>query len=155
MTHVCKRSIAAILREGPARGVGVIAWIGWSLAVAAVVAGYVGYGWPGVLLASGVVVFWLLLQFSRAVRVLRVASERPVGTVPNAVMLHARLHAGLRLPQVLALTRSLGRRLAETPETWAWRDEAGDEVQVELRDGRVTAWRLQRGAPATDDARQV
>jgi len=121
------------------------AWFGWALAVVAVAVGYAGYGWPGVLLALTVVVFWLLLQFSRALRVLRQASARPLGTVPNAVMLHAKLRAGLRLPQVLALTRSLGRRVAEDPETFAWRDEGGDEVQVELRAGRVSAWRLQRG----------
>ena len=124
------------------------AWIGWALAVLALAAGYAGYGWPGVLLGLGVVVFWLLLQFSRALRVLRVASARPVGTVPNAVMLHAQLRTGLRLPQVLALTKSLGRRTTDNPETWAWRDEGGDEVQVELRDGRVSAWRLQRADPA-------
>jgi hypothetical protein len=123
-----------------------MAWLGWSLAVAAVAVGYVGYGGPGVVLALGVVVFWLLLQFSRALRALRLASGRPVGQVPNAVMLHARLRSGLRLPQVLALTRSLGRRIADDPETFAWRDEAGDEVQVELHDGRVTSWRLQRAA---------
>ena len=122
------------------------AWIGWALAVLALAAGYASYGWPGLLLGLGVVVFWLLLQFSRALRVLRVASARPVGTVPNAVMLQAQLQTGLRLPQVLALTRSLGRRVAEDPETWAWRDDAGDEVLVELREGRVAAWRLQRGA---------
>lgn len=122
------------------------AWTGWALAVAAVAVGYAGYGWPGVLLALGVVVFWLLLQFSRALRALRAASGRPVGTVPNAVMLQARLRTGLRLPQVLTLTHSLGRKVAEDPETWAWRDQAGDEVQVELRQGRVTAWRLQRSA---------
>jgi len=122
------------------------AWIGWVLAAVAVGMGHAGYGWPGVLLALSVVVFWLLLQFSRALRVLRAASQRPVGTVPNAVMLQARLRIGLRLPQVLALTHSLGSKVAEDPETWAWRDEAGDEVQVELRQGRVTAWRLQRSA---------
>jgi hypothetical protein len=121
-----------------------MAWLGWGLAAAAVAVGYAGYGWPGVVLALGVVVFWLLLQFSRALRALRLASGRPVGQVPNAVMLHARLRTGLRLPQVLALTRSLGRRVADDPETFAWRDDAGDEVQVELHDGRVTAWRLQR-----------
>ena len=123
-----------------------MAWLGWGLAAAAVAVGYAGYGWPGVVLALGVVVFWLLLQFNRALRALRLASGRPVGQVPNAVMLHARLRTGLRLTQVLALTRSLGRRIADDPETFAWRDEAGDEVQVELHQGRVRAWRLQRGA---------
>ena len=120
------------------------AWIGWALAVVAVAVGHAGYGWPGVLLALAVVVFWLLLQFSRALRALRAASQRPVGTVPSAVMLHSKLRAGLRLPQVLALTHSLGTRVAEDPETWAWRDDAGDAVQVELRRGRVAAWRLLR-----------
>lgn len=120
--------------------------VGWALAVAAIAIGWVQWGWPGVVLAITVIAFWLLLQFSRALRALRAASGRPVGTVPNAVMLQARLRTGLRLPQVLTLTHSLGRKVAEDPETWAWRDEAGDEVQVELRQGRVTAWRLQRSA---------
>ena len=122
------------------------AWVGWGLAVAALAVGYASYGWAGVVLALGVVVFWLLLQFSRALRALRLASGRPVGQVPNAVMLHARLRTGLQLTQVLALTRSLGRRVADDPETFAWRDDAGDEVRVELHQGRVRAWRLQRGA---------
>ena len=127
------------------------AWLGWGLAVAALAVGYASYGWPGVVLALGVVVFWLLLQFSRALRALRVASERPVGQVPSAVMLHAKLRSGLRLPQVLGLTRSLGQRVAETPETWAWRDDGGDEVRVELHHGRVTVWRLLRRDAAADE----
>jgi len=138
--------MVTILRDARRRSGGMTAGLGWALAVVAVALGYAGYGWPGVLLALGVVVFWLLLQFSQALHVLRLASQRPAGTVPNALMLHSKLRASLRLPQVLALTRSLGRRVAEDPETWAWRDEAGDEVQVELQQGRVTAWRLLRQA---------
>ena len=65
------------------------AWLGWGLAVAAVAAGYVGYGWKGVVLAVTVAFFWLLLQFSQSLRVLRIASGRPVGLVPNAVMFNA------------------------------------------------------------------
>ena len=38
------------------------AWLGWGLAVAAVAAGYVGYGWQGVVLAVTVASFWLMLQ---------------------------------------------------------------------------------------------
>ena len=117
---------------------------GWALAAAAMAAGWLGYGWRGIALALTVIVFWLLLQFSRAVRVLRVANANPVGQVPNAVMLHARLHLGMRLPAILKITRSLGRKVAEDPETWAWADGAGDEVRVELRGGRVSAWALQR-----------
>ena len=129
-------------------------WLGWALALAALVAGYVSYGWRGVVLAITVVSFWLLLQFSRAVRVLRIAALSPVGEVANAVMLHARLRAGLRLPDVLRLTRSLGRKLPDAPgqsadeETWAWTDAAGDAVHVTLHQGRVQSWQLLRAADA-------
>ena len=118
--------------------------MGWALAVAALAAGYVSYGWPGVALALTVVVFWLLLQFSQALRTLRIASQRPVGKVPSAVMLNARLDVGMRLPQVLRLTLSLGRRVSEEPEVWAWADDNADEVHVELQGGRVARWALHR-----------
>ncbi|MBI5717983.1 MAG: hypothetical protein HZC37_09890 [Burkholderiales bacterium] len=127
--------------------------LGWGLALLAFVAGYVGYGWRGVLLALTVVAFWLLLQFSRSLRVLRDAAGRPVGNVDNAVMLHAKLHEGMRLPQILKLTKSLGTKLAAGPdergeaeETFAWADAAGDSVRVQLRAGRLATWTLQRAA---------
>ncbi len=124
--------------------------IGWALAVAAVVVGWLSWGWQGVVLAVTVVVFWLLLQFNRAVRVLRIAGSNPVGFVANAVMLQAQLKAGMRLPEVLVLTRSLGRKVAEDPatttETWAWTDTGGDTVQLTLRNGRLSHWELQRAA---------
>ena len=63
--------------------------VGWGLALVAVVAGWLGYGWRGLVLAVTVIVFWLLLQFSRSLRALQRAGQRPVGTVANAVMLHA------------------------------------------------------------------
>ena len=122
--------------------------LGWGLALLAFVAGYVGYGWPGVALAFTATVFWLLLQFSRAVRVLKVAGGNPVGQVPNAVMLNARLSKGMRLPDILRTTKSLGRRLGEagTVETYVWTDAGGDEVHVELQGGRVSSWSLHRAA---------
>jgi hypothetical protein len=120
--------------------------LGWALAVAAVAAGYVGYGWKGVALAITLVVFWLLLQFSRALRVMRQAAGRPVGEVANAVMFNARLKTGLRLMDVLPMTGSLGEKLADDPETFRWKDAGGDAVRVELRHGRVTAWQLERAA---------
>ena len=120
------------------------ATIGWALAVAAVAVGYVGYGWRGVLLAITVVVFWLLLQFSRALRVMRLAAQAPVGQVPSAVMLHAKLHQGMPLMAVIKLTRSLGRKVRDEPETFAWRDESGAEVEIEFDGGRCKVWRLTR-----------
>lgn len=122
--------------------------VGWVLAVMAVAAGYVGYGWRGVALALTAVVFWLLLQFSRSLRVLQKAASQPVGSVANAVMLYAKVQPGMRLPQILALTHSLGRQVAQDPETFVWRDEAGDEVNVVLRDGQVTERTLVRAADA-------
>lgn len=127
--------------------------LGWALAALAIALGYLQWGWRGVVLALTVIVFWLLLQFGRALRVLRVASQAPVGHVQSAAMLNARLHAGLRLPQILALTRCLGSKIAEDPETFEWRDAGGDAVRVELRDGRLERWTLQRG-PADPPAAQ-
>ena len=120
--------------------------LGWALAVAGVAAGYAAYGWPGVALALTVIVFWMLLLFSRAMRVMRIASQAPVGTVASAVMLHSKLQAGLPLMKILMLTRSLGQKLADDPETWRWRDGAGDSVRVVMRDGRCTEWALERAA---------
>jgi hypothetical protein len=117
----------------------------WLLAVAALILGYGVYGWQGAVLALTVIAFWLLLQFSRTLRVLRIAAQSPVGQVANAVMLHAQLRVGMRLPQVIALTRSLGQQVAEAPqETWAWRDGQGDEVAVTFANGRCVDWHLQR-----------
>ncbi len=123
------------------------ALIGWGLAVAALAVGYTRYSWPGVALATSVIVFWLLLQFSRALRVMRNAGKAPVGKVPSAVMLHARLKNGLRLMDVIRITRSLGQRRSEPgeqPERFAWRDDSGASVTVELHGGKVTGWTLER-----------
>lgn len=122
--------------------------LGVALAVAALGLGYTSYGWRGVVLAVTVVVFWLLLQFSQALRVLREAGARPVGTVPNAVMLQARLQRGMRLHAVLRLTGSLGRRVEGETDAFVWQDGAGDEVLVHLSGGRVQAWQLRRSPGA-------
>jgi hypothetical protein len=118
--------------------------IGWALAAAALLVGWFGYGWRGLVLALTVLAFWLLLQFSRTLRVLRAAAQSPVGHVASAVMLQARLHQGMRLTEVIQLTRSLGRKLRDEPETYVWRDAGGDEVEVEFAAGRCTRWRLSR-----------
>jgi len=118
--------------------------IGWSLAAAALALGYLQWGWPGVALAVTLIVFWLLMQFSRALRALRKAARSPVGHIDNAVMLNARLQHGQRLPQILALTRSLGHKLSDNPEAFEWRDAGGDAVRIELVGGKLARWELQR-----------
>ena len=60
--------------------------LGWGLALLATALGYHFFGWRGVALAASGMVFWLLLQFSRAMRVMKTAAQSPVGTVPSAVM---------------------------------------------------------------------
>jgi hypothetical protein len=91
-----------------------------------------------------VIVFWLLLQFSRSLRVLREAARSPVGCVPSAVMLHARVRKGMSLTEVISLTHSLGRRAGDAPETWVWADAGGDKVALEFEAGRCVRWMLQR-----------
>ena len=120
--------------------------LGWALAMLAAATGYWAYGWPGVALAASVAVFWLLLQFSRALRVMRMAANAPVGMVPSAVMLHSKLNVGMRLMDVVVITRSLGRKVRDEPETFAWRDESGAEIEIELVSGRCRRWRLERNA---------
>lgn len=128
-------------------------WIGWGLAVVATALAWWQYGWPGVALAVSVIVFWLLLQFSRVLRTMQRAGRAPVGHVASAVMLHARLKPGLTLLQVIGLTQSLGRRVDETaaapdqrPERWAWTDDGGVTVTLTLQGGQLQTWELTRPA---------
>ena len=142
--------------------------LGWALAAAAVAVGYMGYGWPGVLLALTVVVFWLLLQFSRALRVMRAAAQRPIGSIGSvgsagrgtnsALMLQSKLQRGMRLAQVMRLTGSFGVAVAQpassAPDTevFAWTDAGGDTLQATLTAGQVATWELLRAKPTTAGA---
>ena len=128
---------------------------GWALALTALVVGGLQWGWQGVVLAITVIVFWLLLQFSRALRVMRQATGAPVGHVDSAVMLHTKLRTGMRLIDIIPLTRSLGQaeqlqglQDAQALEIFTWTDAAGVAVRVELRAGRLQRWELQRPTEA-------
>jgi uncharacterized protein (DUF58 family) len=125
-------------------------WIGWVLTALALAVGYWSYGWRGVVLAFTVIVFWLLLQFSRALRTMRLAAGAPVGRVGSVVMLQARLKPGLRLIDVIPLTRSLGERVSEEPELWRWRDDGGAALDLTFARGRLVAWQLQRQADSIE-----
>lgn len=120
--------------------------LGWALAAIALAVGYAIAGWQGVVLAVTIIAFWLLLQFSQVMRVMRGAARSPVGHVPNAVMLNAKLHAGMRMLDVVALTRSLGQRVREVPEQYAWRDDEGNRVDATFDNGRLLRWELVRAA---------
>lgn len=128
--------------------------VGWGLAVVAIAVGYAAWGWQGVVLGVTVIVFWLLMQFSRSLRVLKKAGGAPVGHVDSAVMLHSKLQSGMTLMQVLALTRSLGTRLSESPERWGWADPGGARVGLTFDGGKLQSWELTRddAAPPARDA---
>jgi hypothetical protein len=122
-------------------------FIGWGLALIATALAWVEYGWRGVVLALSVIVFWLLLQFSRAIRVMKNASGAPVGHIGSAVMLNAQLKAGMTLLQIIGQTRSLGRRIGAAglePEQWQWADDGGVSLTLELHGGKLRSWRLER-----------
>ncbi len=121
-------------------------WFGVALAVAAVAIGIALYGWKGAILALSLIVFWLLLQFSQLMKVMRTANESPLGHVSSALMLQSRLHPGMTLVQLIRLCRSLGVKVA--PDTYRWADAGGDAVEVVLKAGKVTHWTLIR---AQDD----
>ena len=118
--------------------------IGWILAVIAVGLAWRSYGWQGVAFAVSLVVFWLVLQFNRSVRVMKNASNAPVGHVGSAVTLHSKLNKGMTLIQIIPLTRSLGRKLSDEPETWQWADEGGSSVTLVFDKGRLQSWTLHR-----------
>ena len=126
--------------------------LGWALAVVGVALGYLQFGWRGVALAVSAIVFWLLLQFTRALRAMRTAGGAPVGMVASAVMLQARLQKGQRLMDVIQLTRSLGQKLSDEPETYRWQDPSDAAVTVVLQGGRVTEWTFTRPPEALGGA---
>ena len=120
--------------------------LGWALAVVGVALGYAVWGWQGVVLAVSVMAFWLLLQFSRALRAMKTAADSPLGFVASAVMFQSRLKPGLAMLQVVALTHSLGCKLGASGDVWRWADGAGNSVTLTFTDGKLTAWVLERPA---------
>jgi hypothetical protein len=124
--------------------------VGWGLAFVALVAGWFSYGWQGVVMVASVIVFWLLLQFSRALRAMKNAAQAPKGEVGSTVMLNAKLKAGMTLMQVITVTRSLGDHVSESPDTWAWRDAGDSRVTLVFEGGRLARWELVRPEQAED-----
>jgi hypothetical protein len=121
------------------------AWIGTALALAALLAGGAFFGWKGIVFATTGIVFWLLLQMSRLMRLMQKAGAAPMGSVANAVMLSTKLQAGMKLVEVITLTGSLGQK--QDDDSYVWRDSGGDAVEMVLRKGKLVEWRLIR---ATD-----
>ena len=121
------------------------------LGVVLVAVAWRGYGWPGVALVAGGVVMWVLLHFNRIMQALKRAANRPIGYVDSAVMLNARLKAGVPLLHVISMTKSLGALLSpkdDQPEIYRWTDGGQSHVSCEFAGGKLVKWELVR--PAAD-----
>ena len=107
------------------------------------------FGWPGLALASGGVVMWVLLYFTRLMSILQKAAKRPVGYVASAVMLNAKLKKGLTLMHVMAMTQSLGALQTPKdtqPEVFVWTDPGASKVTCTFVNGKLQEWVLERPA---------
>ena len=105
------------------------------------------FGWPGIGLAAGGVVMWVLLHFTRLMTILKKSANRPVGSVASAVMLHAKLKKGMTLMHVIAMTKSLGALQTprdEQPEVFTWTDAGQSNVTCTFVGGLLQDWSLQR-----------
>lgn len=109
--------------------------------------GYRQFGWPGVAAVTGGLMMWLLLHFTRTMTVMKRAAQRPIGYVDSAVMLNAKLRAGLTLLHVVGLTRALGQLRSpegQQPEVYRWSDAGGSWVEAEFAGGQLQRWRMER-----------
>ena len=113
------------------------------------------FQWQGVAIATGAVVMWVLLHFTRMVTVLSRAANRPVGHVASAVMLNVKLQKGVNLMHVIALTKSLGERLSEPnaqPEIYKWTDSGDSYVICTFKGGKLMSWEMTRPAEEPEAA---
>ncbi|HEX2544829.1 MAG TPA: glycerate kinase [Ramlibacter sp.] len=125
------------------------------LGVAIVAFAWQSAGWPGVAMAVGGIVMWMLLHFTRMMRVMQGAANRPIGWVDSAVMLNARLQPGVNLLHVVTLTRALGELLSpkeQQPEVYRWTDGSQSSVTCEFVGGKLVKWELKRPEAAPDGA---
>jgi hypothetical protein len=121
----------------------VSARLGWLLAAVFAFAAWRAYDLAGLAFAASAIVFWLLLQFNRAVRVMKNAADSPVGHIPSAVMFHAGLARGMTMLQIVTKTRSLGRKV-EGSDDWRWSDDGGASVTLHFERGRLVLWQNDR-----------
>lgn len=125
------------------------------LGIVIVAVAWRGWGWPGVALAVGGIVMWMLLHFTRMMKVLQGAANRPVGWCDSAVMLNAKLRPGVNLLHVMALTKAIGEQVSPKeaqPEIYRWTDGSGSSVTCEFARGKLVKWELFRPQAATEEA---
>ena len=118
--------------------------------VAAVVLAYRFYGWAGVAAATAGLVMWMLLHFSRMMKILKRAANRPIGYVDSAVMLNAKLKPGMTLLHVVAMTRAMGEPQSTKnaqPEVFRWTDGSQSQVTCTFASGKLVRHELWRPSP--------
>ena len=116
------------------------------------------YGWPGIAGVVTVLVFGMLLHFSRMMTILKRAANRPIGYVDSAVMLNAKLKPGVTLLHVVAMTRALGEMKSvkdQQPELYRWTDGTESHVTCEFFGGKLVKWEMVRPAPVEKPAVQT
>ena len=118
--------------------------LGWLLAAAFAFAAWRAYDLAGLAFAASAIVFWLLLQFNRAVRVMKNAANSPVGHVARAVMFHACLRRGMTMLKIVTKTRSLGLKIEGSDDDWRWSDDSGASVVLHFEHGRLVRWQIER-----------
>ena len=120
--------------------------------VGAAAVAWQGYGYKGVLVVVSVLVFGVLLHFSRMMQILKRAANRPIGYVDSAVMLNAKLKPGATLLHVVAMTRALGLLKSAKdaqPEVFEWKDGTESTVTCTFVGGKLAHHELHR--PLADD----
>ena len=119
----------------------------WVLALVLLAAAWHRFGLAGLALAGGALLFWLLLQFTRAMTVMKSAARRPRGYVRDAAQLHRRLRPGISLLDLMRATGSLGVLASpegEQPEIYHWTDSAGVCLVCRFDNGRLVSHELTR-----------
>ncbi len=119
---------------------------GGALVVAVTFLAWEMFGGRGVAVAVSALLFLSMLQLNRTVRVMKAAAQNPLARVSSAVMFQAGLRPGLTMLQIVASTRSLGRKIEGTQDDWLWSDAGGDSVCLHFVRGRLATWQLERAA---------
>lgn len=107
------------------------------------------YGWKGIVVVVSMLMFGILLHFSRMMQVLKRAANRPIGYVDSAVMMNAKLKPGATLLHVVAMTRALGLLKSikgEQPEVFEWKDGSESVVTCTFVGGKLSHHELFRPA---------
>lgn len=123
-----------------------------ALVLALCYAGWKSYGWQGLLLAVLMSSFWVLLHFTKLMRLLRAAANRPLGAVDDVRALQGRLKPGMPMHEVVRQAACLGKRQEgpseEATEDFVWHDPQGRTLHLRFDHGRLRRIERREAPPA-------